>query len=513
MNMKSTTTSCVKVSIKQEDSSNNNEDTLNKLSGFKAYAVAISAILGAGVLYMHAGIFTGGILAWVIGVGVCALSSFYISQAVYRKMRHIEEEKAKWEKEKEALRVQNYFALNKTLDTTDDSNEKMAVDYPGLIGTGSPVIQKLLSFSIGFQGAASLIIYMGLLFIWSADIIKFLTPADWIDTTKQNVIIYAVSGLIVLVCGKHAIKRPGKDSKVITTLSALCIAVLFGIVLSMLLLIIFNPNTASNTPETFTSESVKGLAAGVHFPSLSFISGTASMLFALCSHQNIPIYQSKMQAKRKRTLVSVAFGALVIMGLFFLGIGAIGYFVVYNPVNASNPSYSPKDILSELSQILSDPSGSKVNSSLQSIFKWLIAGIKLSMFPVLINAFMWQSITYRTVLLSALKRPIKKHTGQSDKSSGVIVTAGIIITAITFLVVLLPINLNDVIVIVGGAATSFIVLFVPAYLIITKKIKKSDKLAWYDWVAAAILLSAFVGLFSYVVIYGTIEKVVAATNV
>ncbi|KAI5170993.1 hypothetical protein NEFER03_0395 [Nematocida sp. LUAm3] len=444
----------------EKDTSDKNTSDKEIISGVSMYVSAVTAILGAGILYMPASISEGGMFFALIGILLCAISSFYISKYTHKYIRRAEIDGG----ERNTSEVQLY----------------------DLLPEKSLLIRRLLKAAIALQASLSIIVYLGLIRMWSTDVIVALS-----NSSSTAVIISIVTVLGVLLAGYLAISNPKKPNPFITSLSAISSLVLMIIIIAMFITIQFHG--IEHSPQAEGTSAVSYLFGNLS--ALGFLSGMSTAIFAINSQNYIPMYLSKFKSKRKITYIRVPLVAVAVMGTLFLVVGVFGKYILSIPGDSEIFKENALSGLSVLVSYLRED-----NSKVIGIFFWLLVALKLCMISMLFSSFMWNTKAYRDILLSStegirevISRRVKRALSLNISHGAWVVLIGSLITISTVFVVYLGIDTKLLITVVGGVGASYILLFIPAYLVVKDKKKR-----WMDRVIIAVFLFVFVSLLVFV---------------
>lgn len=481
-----------------EENSEHPED-FSYISGLGLYTKAISAILGAGVLYMHVGIFDGGVLAWLVSFFVCVISCIYVAEATYIVLQENRSEK-EWRKSNSnylnAVSDSDSDSESSKIDisVTNDYNIKESINFISLTDKSWGPIKFLLQIAIFFQALASLNIYMGLIMRWTLSIFMLVTRTLHLSDKVEKIIYISVHALVISACFIASISSLHGNRNILAFFSAGCIFLLLFILLAISGIVSTYSISVVNFSKGIPYNYIVQLLIGQHTYQ-SFLSGFACILFALNSQQNIPYYLSQMQISRKRKFAKVILFSLFGVSIIFLGIGIAGYYILYGT------DIKLTDILTNMESFSEKLSSTMQNNAsmlfYNKVFLFFCISIKICMIPILLTSYLWQVIMCRTVILSFFKKKVRNYCIDKFKKQFYIYL-GILLNLIVVLVYISGIDLYTVIKIVGGLATSYISLFIPAYLIYTCRISKTRIYSFLDIFNLFVFLSIFLMLVSYI---------------
>ncbi|KAI5171016.1 hypothetical protein NEFER03_0418 [Nematocida sp. LUAm3] len=481
-----------------------------KLSGMSMYAVACVTMLGSGVLYTHLVILNGGILAGAIGILLCMISAYYIACAthtcIYRRELcditrnassngnsarvHAVQPNTPQIEETACSTVETTCS---TVETTCSTTETSCstVEYASLLPEEDVKVRRALQGIIVFQAALSSILYVVLIKTWASGLIKNIVETFELGGVAEYSIIGCMAIAVVGMCLYLSLRVPGEGSMWITVLSIMSI---FTVLLILTVMCFLMEN--SSIPVKSVSGGHNGIFAylvgkgGIGYSAV----GIAAMLFAVDAQNLIPIYLSKIKDKRRSTFVSVPLISIMAVGSVFLVIGVLSYYVLSNQ---GVGSALEKDILTDLKNLLENFKSNNLESKFSTVFFIVIILIKIIMLPILFSAFMWQSTVYRDILLSSSKKTRNRYFPSLSPETAFIAIAAFI-TFSTILIACIDPEMHILVTIVGGIATGFTMLVMPAYLIYRRRTSLSGKVSSLDKVFGVIMIVGFIVLASCV---------------
>ncbi|OAG29014.1 hypothetical protein NEDG_01153 [Nematocida displodere] len=485
------------------------------LRGLNLYYAAISAILGAGVLFMHVGIADGGICAWIMAVLLCGISGTVVSARTYRMA--IDMLRATGKEEGYQLLPVTANFLRIPTDETDPERQHVkkyattqveaaphnaspnpprpSLTFGSLVLDEHKAVRICLNLAIVSLSAGSLIVYLGLMYQWVWDIVDVLrahTPFGVFPSLTK----WGSFGGLVLVCMYLAYLPTPGDNKIITTISAISLMLLTIMVLAMLLIVRYSSSFAITKCITFSSEAWKGMVVGRHFSFLKFTGAVATIFFAINSQQNMPVYFSLAKPKSKKAFFKIFSIAMMVASSLFLVVGVCGYFITF--ASSSNYNLKLDNILTNIGTIL-EHVRPLLTSALFKTFLLLTTGIKVLMIPVLLSAFMWQCAAAKNVLINVFSGYFKNYKAKSIFRKAI----GPALAALALIPVFLNVDLGFIIRVLGSGSGAYIILFIPAWIVLRGTHSKDGESTWLHYMGAAFMGLGFLVLIAYTVIDST----------
>lgn len=466
------------------------------LTGLGLIFVIGSAIVGSGLLFVHTTIFDGGLLAGLLGCLLCISGSVLVSEAIYThpKLPRVVLQEGRLSETTGMLSS----AEAETDDVQAAPKRKQAqpqnLSYIDLLRHNHPIFRYLLMFAVALQSSISLVVYVGLMKKW---LLLTLTEANVsvvLNAMGQSAQInYAdlanafFVGVVGICIYLSTIRKPSSN-KVFPGISCMCVLGLLVLIILLLDMVARYPICSEIHNLTFSYEAFTGLLVGLKPSLLGFLRAMATILFATNSYQNIPAYQTAMKPGRKRDAFIPIVSTEAVVSLVFLALGVGGYFISYF---GPNSDFVPKDILTDLGTILAK--NLKVQEEKKAVFQFFIWGLRGLMLFVLFSAYLWMTFILRTIFTDIMKRFARLKSVVEWQYLDIAI--GVVITALTVVVVLQELDMLFLINVVGAVATSYIMFVVPAVLALTNKVANPSSSVLTNKVRkalAVVLLLSFI---------------------
>ncbi|KAH9387026.1 uncharacterized protein NEMAJ01_1922 [Nematocida major] len=337
-----------------------------------------SSMLGAGVLFFHTAIAKGGLLAFGFSVCVSTIGMVAVAECSYRAL-----------KAPEMANAQN-----------------TPMTYSQLVGATFKKIEIWLKASLIVQAGISILIYQTLIWGWMDSNIELITRSFLQEGGLGVAVVKVILAVPLLAVFLYfsILKEPG-DGVTMQIMSISSMGALVLLLVAILCIVHYYMMPVSTQSLT---DHIPQLVKGSSPTLIEFLSSVSIIYFGMNSLQNIPIYMSAAKLEKKRNVLWPLLAGIVIVYMVFCCISIEGYFL------ASAAGFPKKgtDILTLTSKIMQDYSH-EYSGYLLVLTEGLVGLFKAATSIVLMNSFMWQCYTYRTLAISLYMSA--KYTPDGDE--------------------------------------------------------------------------------------------------
>ncbi|OAG31161.1 hypothetical protein NEDG_01574 [Nematocida displodere] len=488
------------------------------------YYVVASATFGAGALFMHAGIANGGVCAWIVAVVLYAISGTLVTTQTYRlyigMLQGTEKEE---ECELLSTKDRSHYVAAKEADPETEAGAKfVAIQTNGgphnpntnpntspnthrpSLTFGSFVLDEFMAVRIGLALAifslsfGTMMVYMGLIYRTVRGLITLCERGSSIPEWLPVVAKWFWFGAYFMVYAYLAYVSPISEGVGIVMFSAIALVMLTAIVAILFLIVRYSPTFASTRCLTFSTDAWKGMVVGRQFSFLKFTGAIATIFYAINSHLNMPVYLSLVKPKSKKVQFTTFSAAnMVVCGLCLI-IGVCGYSISFTD---SLRGLKLDTILTTIERTLESLNGVTQNHGHNDgpIIYLLSIYINLSTSLLLLLPFMWQAAAAKSVLISVFGGHIKDHKTKNIFKKAI----GPALALLTLIPTLLMVDLGFITRVLGSSAGVYIVLFLPAWIILRGTHTKDSESTWLHYTGAAFMGLGFLALIAYTVIVST----------
>ncbi|KAI5192787.1 hypothetical protein NECID01_2078 [Nematocida sp. AWRm77] len=465
--------------------------------GFRLYLDIGSAILGTGVLFVHATIVNSGLLGALVAFALCFMGSIFVAEAVYKKKNA-----ERGTEMRQLVRIEDGKNNNENSNATNENTPSIeeetddSITYSSLLNKAPSIFKYFLILAISIQSTISMIVYMGVMKTWLSYItqntIQSMASPSSLFTKYSFCIENGVPVLAFAVCFLLSVQPKPSSKIIIPALSCLTVIVVAIALLQMFVMLTMYPASPAVYNNMFSWTSFKTLLVGKEPSIINFFKGISMMLFAMNSYQSIPVYQSDMKSHSKSYALNRILSVEAIIAVLYTMVAVSGYYITYSDAD-SGFTIEIGNILTNIGQIADG--NMKFDSMLSKVFKIEMYVLMFSMLFVLFSAYSWACYVLRDLVI----RGFKAHSSTKKIANHKYFPqfAGVVLTASALCIVFLDLNLLFLLDVVGSYATAYVMFIPPVILFLmgmTSSKSKHSFIGTIECIASSIMIACFFGI-------------------